>query len=135
MGESTVRGRLLLLALAITTPVVAADVPPPYQADLLRFSEVIGAVTYLDRLCGTSSDDWRARMGALLDAQGLEGAARRPYVEAFNRGQRSFSVAHRSCTTAARGALQSYLAEGASLSDRIAQRFGSSAKPAPVAVP
>lgn len=124
----------LLLALVIVAPVTAADVPPPYQPDLLRFSEVIGAITYLDRLCGTTSHDWRARMEALLDAQGLEGVARRPYVEAFNRGQRSFSVAHRSCTTAARGALQGYLTEGAGLSDRIAQRFGGG-KPAPVATP
>lgn len=115
------------LTLASATPVLAADAtsPPPYHADMLRLSEVLGAAAYLDGLCsGTSAGDWRAKMASVLDAQGLDGPARRPYVEAFNRGQRTFSVAHRTCTAATRGVLVRYFAEGAQLSDRLDQRFG-----------
>ncbi len=115
----------VFVTLASATPLLAADAtPPPYQADVLRLSEVLGAAAYLDGLCGGAAADWRAKMVSFLDAQGLQGAARRPYVEAFNRGQRTFAVAHRSCTTSARSVLQRYFAEGAQLSDRLDQRFG-----------
>ncbi|WP_051228044.1 TIGR02301 family protein [Pleomorphomonas oryzae] len=117
----------VFVTLASATPLLAADTisPPPYQADVLRLSEVLGAAAYLDGLCaGPTSVDWRAKMVSLLDAQGLDGAARRPYVEAFNRGQRTFAVAHRTCTAAARSVLQRYFAEGAQLSERLDQRFG-----------
>jgi len=116
----------VFVTLASATPLLAADAtPPPYQADLLRLSEVLGAAAYLDGLCGgAAADDWRGKMAALIDAQGLDGPARRPYVEAFNRGQRTFAVAHRTCTAAARGVLQRYFDEGARLSDRLDQRFG-----------
>jgi uncharacterized protein (TIGR02301 family) len=115
----------VLAALSSATPLLAADTPPPYQADLTRLSEVLGAAAYLDSLCGgPTATDWRGKMAALIDAQGLDGPARRPYVEAFNRGQRTFAAAHRRCTPAARAVLQRYFAEGAQLSDRIGQRFG-----------
>lgn len=126
----------VLVTLALATPLLAAETvsPPPYQADVLRLSEVLGAAAYLDGLCGgPAATDWRGKMAALLDAQGLNGPARRPYVEAFNRGQRTFATAHRSCTAASRGVLERYFAEGAQLSERIGQRFGraddSSASP------
>lgn len=116
----------VFVTLASATPLLAADAsPPPYQADIQRLSEVLGAAAYLDGLCGGSAAaDWRGKMVALLDAQGLNGSARRPYVGAFNRGQRTFAFAHRTCTAAARSALQRYFAEGAQLSDRLDQRFG-----------
>ena len=111
-------------ALSSATPLLAAE-PAPYQADLTRLSEVLGAASYLDGLCsGPTAADWRGKMASLLDAQGFDGPSRRPYVEAFNRGQRTFSAAHRRCTPAARTVLQRYFAEGAQLSDRIGQRFG-----------
>lgn len=120
--------KLLAVALCLA-PIAAAQAadapPPPYQADVLRFSEILGAVAYLDGLCATpKAEDWRAKMAGLLDAQGFAGPARRPYVEAFNRGQRTFSAGHQRCNAAARSALQRYLAEGAQLADRIGQRFG-----------
>lgn len=116
----------VFVTLASATPLLAAaPPPPPYQADVLRLSEVLGAAAYLDGLCGGSAaTDWRAKMVSLLDAQGLDGPARRPYVEAFNRGQRTFAVAHRACTASARDVLQRYFAEGAQLSERLDQRFG-----------
>lgn len=117
----------VFVTLASATPLLAAETapPPPYQADVLRLSEVLGAAAYLDGLCGGSgATDWRSKMAALLDAQGLAGPARRPYVEAFNRGQRTFATAHRTCTAASRSVLERYFAEGAQLSDRIGQRFG-----------
>lgn len=126
-GASLLKFLAVILTLFAATPLLAADVvsPPPYQADVLRLSEVLGAVSYLDGLCsGPTQADWRGKMVSLLEAQGLDGPARRPYVEAFNRGQRTFAVAHRTCTASARSVLQRYFSEGAQLSDRLDQRFG-----------
>lgn len=118
----------LILLPAPSVWAADATVPPPYQADMLRFSEILGALTYLDGLCtptgAPKTDDWRAKMAALIEAQGFDGTARRPYVEAFNRGQRTFAAAHRSCSSSARSLVQRYLTEGAELADRIGQRFG-----------
>jgi len=119
------------LGLGTATAALAADgTPPPFQSDVLRLSEILGSVAYLDGLCaGPKTEDWRAKMAALLDAQKLDGPARRPFIEAFNRGQRTFSIAHRSCTSSARSLLQRYFAEGAQLADRVGQRFGRKEEP------
>lgn len=120
--------RLLALALLVMVPVqpaTATDGPPPFAADLLRLSEILGAVAYLDRLCDNPEEGvWRRQMEALLVAQGLTGEERRRYVDVFNRGQRTFASVHRVCTAQTRAVLESYLAEGADLARRIDERFG-----------
>ncbi len=99
--------------------------PPPFEADLLRFSEILGAVSWLDSLCGASDPAvWRGQMQALIEAQTMAPADRRRYVDAFNRGYRTFASVHRGCTPRTRAVLQRYFAEGAAISDRLDDRFG-----------
>lgn len=129
--------RLLATALALAflgtgpaaaEPPAAAAPPPPYQADLLRFAEVLGTVAYLDPLCnGAGAGRWHDKMARLIEAQELGPAARRPYVEAFNRGLRNLAVAHRSCSPRTRQILLRLFAEGAALADRLEFRFGAPA--------
>lgn len=112
-----------------TGPTPAAPVaplaPPPFEADLLRFAEVLGALSWLDPLCGSSDAGvWRGQMMGLIDAQGLNPDDRRRYVDAFNRGYRTFASVHRSCTPRTRAVLQRYFADGAAISDRLDERFG-----------
>ncbi|WP_237154656.1 TIGR02301 family protein [Oryzibacter oryziterrae] len=118
----------LLIVLTLAATDARSQTPAPaYQADLLRFSEVVGSVSYLDRLCGGAGGYWRQSMEQLIKAQGLTGGDRRPYVEAFNRGERTFAVVHTICTDRSRDILMRLMGEGEALARRITARFGGEA--------
>lgn len=98
--------------------------PPPYEADLLRLSEVLGSIHYLRALCGANDGSrWRDEMNALVEAEGKDEDRRRKLVERFNRGYRSFASVYRECTPSAREAVESYMKEGAELAAEIAVRY------------
>ncbi len=108
-------------------PQAVAPATPAFEQDLLRFSEILGAVSWLDSLCGSSDPAvWRGQMEGLMEAQAFQPPDRRRYVDAFNRGYRTFASVHRSCSPRTRAVLQRYLTEGASIADRIDERFGRS---------
>ena len=67
---------------AIGTPTVTAEKPAPYDARLLRLSEILGSVHYLRTLCkdGTA-DSWRQSMQDLLDKEAGNEAQRRCIVD------------------------------------------------------
>lgn len=98
---------------------------PPYERDILRLSEVMGALAFLRGLCGAGdAPQWHAQMTALLDAEATTPARRERLAGSYNRGYRGFALTYRSCTPSARAAIERYLAEGASLASTIAGRFG-----------
>lgn len=122
----------LLLGLAwLGTPAPAMaqateGAPPPYEADLMRLSEILGALHYIRPLCGAAeATRWRDEMGALLEAESPSDARRGRLVAAFNRGYESYAQVYRSCTPSAELASQRYLETGAKLSRDIAARYGS----------
>ena len=131
----TAMAAVILAGLA--TPLRAADGPTPFDAELLRLSEILGAVTYLDGLCGSSgSQAWRAAMQDLIEAQRMTPEDRRRYVDVFNRGHRTFASVHRVCTDRTRFVLDRYFAEGAAIATRIEDRFGRGpSAPAPANSP
>ena len=44
--------------------------PAPFEPDLMRLSEILGALQYLRALCGANEGQkWREQMQALLDAE------------------------------------------------------------------
>jgi uncharacterized protein (TIGR02301 family) len=101
--------------------------PPPYEPQLLRLSEILGALAFLRDLCGAQDgDDWRAKMASLLDAEAQSGQRRQKLTGAFNRGFRSYETTYRGCTPNARSAITRYLDEGARIAHDIAYRYGSS---------
>src|ERR1700732_1572144 len=57
---------------AKTAPAPEAEPPPPpYDPEIQRLAEILGALTYLDALCASNPPgDWRAKMQALLEAEG-----------------------------------------------------------------
>lgn len=123
------------LAFVLACGAAVADNPPAYQADLMRLSELIGTISYLDGLCGGGeAGRWRGEMSRLFDAQKLDDNGRRPYIAAFNRGLRSVVVAHRVCGAEARAVLDRFLAEGAGLAADIDKRFGGGAAGQPLPV-
>ncbi len=105
----------------------SAEAPPaPYEAQLVRLSEVIGALAFLRDLCGQKDgEEWRMKMSALLDADAPSGSRHDKYVAAFNRGFRGYELTYRACTPNARIATARYLDEAASISRDLTYRFGS----------
>ena len=101
------------------------DIPAPYDRDLMRMSEIIGALAFLRGLCSApDAADWPARMKALIDSEGVTPARRDRLAGAYNRGYRGYALTYRVCTPAAHEAAARYVAEGDRLSHALAGRFG-----------
>jgi uncharacterized protein (TIGR02301 family) len=99
--------------------------PPPYEPQLLRLAEILGALSYLRDLCGEKDGDkWRENMRALMEAEAKTQARKERLAGAFNRGFRGYEVLHRSCTSNAQVIIERMLDEGTKLSDDVANRFG-----------
>lgn len=85
----------------------------------------MGSLAYLRTLCGgREAQDWRARMAALIEAEGRTPQRRDRLTAAFNRGFKAYSLTHRSCTEASQEASSRLAAEGEALSRALAGRYG-----------
>ena len=103
----------------------AEAAPAPYDRDLMRLSEVVGALAFLRGLCAApDAAEWPARMRAILEAEGVTPNRRDRLAGAYNRGYRSYGLTYRICTPAADEATGRFLAEGERLSHAISGRFG-----------
>ena len=99
---------------------------PPYEAEMLRLAEILGALHYIRPLCGAAEGTrWRDEMQGLLEAEAPSDARRGQIIAAFNRGYESYAQVYRTCTASADLASQRYLETGAKLSRDIAARYGS----------
>ena len=79
----------ILLCLAV--PARADDTPAPFDGDLQRLAEILGALHYLRAVCGTNEGQkWRNEMQALVDAETPDGDRRNKIIASFNRGYRGF---------------------------------------------
>jgi uncharacterized protein (TIGR02301 family) len=100
--------------------------PPPYEGELSRLAEILGALHYLRPLCGAPEGArWRGEMQALIEAEQPSAGRRDRLIASFNRGFHSYGQSYRSCTPAASLAIHRYLDEGARLSREIATRYGN----------
>jgi uncharacterized protein (TIGR02301 family) len=98
----------------------------PYDADLQRLGEIMGALHHLRAVCGANEGQkWRNEMQALIDAEAPTGERRRKIVAGFNRGYRSFQESYRTCTPAANLAIRRYLDEGAKIAREITARYAN----------
>src|ERR1700746_4205190 len=95
---------LVITALALTlgaslTPCAAQGARAPYEADMVRLAEILGALHYLRAICGANEGQtWRNEMQALIDAEASGGDRRERLIGSFNRGYRGFYQHYRSCT-------------------------------------
>jgi len=98
--------------------------PAPFDTDLMRLAEILGALQYLRALCGANEGQkWRDEMQALLEAEAPTPDRKNRMVANFNRGYRSFQQSYRTCTPAANVAVRRYLDEGAKISREITARY------------
>jgi uncharacterized protein (TIGR02301 family) len=113
----------ILLCLA---PPARAQAPAPFDGDLARLAEIMGALHYLRAVCGANEGQkWRNEMQALIDAEASNGERRRKIVASFNRGYRGFQQTYRTCTPAADLAIRRYLDEGAKIARDITARYAN----------
>lgn len=98
----------------------------PYDKDLQRLAEILGALHYLRSVCGAKEGQkWRDQMQALLDSEAPAGERRRRIVSSFNRGYLGFQQTYRTCTPAADLAIRRYLEEGAKIARDITARYAN----------
>jgi len=112
-------------------PQSAPPVPPqvaaaPYDHDLARLAEILGALHFLRGICGSNEGQkWRTEAQALIDAEAPAGDRHDQMVASFNRGYRGFQQSYRSCTPAAGVVIHRYLEEGAHIAREITARYAN----------
>jgi uncharacterized protein (TIGR02301 family) len=125
--RAAVRSLLLMALLAIPT-AASAQAPPataPYEPQLLRLSELMGALHYLRGLCSfPDAPAWRDRANALSEGQGLDEAGKARFAGAFNRGYRTFQETYRTCNDTAGKVIRSYLDESGTIVKDLDSRYG-----------
>ena len=98
----------------------------PYDRDLQRLSEILGALHFLRGICGAKEGSkWRNEAQALIDAEAPTGERHDQMVASFNRGYRAFQQSYRTCTPAADFAIRRYLEEGAKIAREITARYAN----------
>jgi uncharacterized protein (TIGR02301 family) len=100
--------------------------PVPYDRDLQRLSEILGALHFLRGICGSNDGQkWRSEAQALIDAEAPAGERHEQMIASFNRGYRAFQQSYRTCTPAADFAIRRYLEEGAKIAREITARYAN----------
>jgi uncharacterized protein (TIGR02301 family) len=106
-------------------PAPAAEPPPPYEPQLLRLAELMGALSYLRDLCGApDADAFHAKMANLLEAEAKSETRKESLAGAYNNGFRGYELSYRVCTPAAREIIARFLDEAAKISTDVANRYG-----------
>jgi uncharacterized protein (TIGR02301 family) len=112
---------------AKTAPAPDTEPPPPYDPEILRLAEILGALTYLDTLCGSNPPgDWRAKMQLLLDAEAKTAARKQRLAGSYNRGLHDYARTYHLCTPNAQAIITRFLAEGAGIAHEVVNRYGAS---------
>ncbi len=124
---------LVLICLSLAAPLRAAEEAPagtaaaaPFDGDLQRLAEILGALHYLRGVCGSNEGaKWRNQMQALIDAETPSGDRRSRMIAAFNRGYNGFQQTYRTCTPAALVAIRRYVEEGSKISRDLTARYAN----------
>lgn len=104
-----------------------ADVAPPYEPQLLRLSELLGALSYLQDLCGPNQGDvWRGKMTALIDAEAKTPVRKERLAGAYNRGFKGYALTYRLCTPNAQLIIKRFLNETAEIAHDVTIHYGPS---------
>ncbi|MEZ5773190.1 MAG: TIGR02301 family protein [Hyphomicrobiaceae bacterium] len=112
----------LLVAGSLAAPVHAED-KRPYDDQLIRLAEILGAVHYLRELCGAGDGmKWRDRMEELIEAEGATAIRRARFIGSFNKGYRGYKRTYQTCTKSAETAIGHFLVEGAEIASAVADQ-------------
>ena len=113
------------ILLCLAAPARAQETPAPFDNDLERLAEILGALHYLRAVCNSNEGQrWRDQMQAILDKEEPTAERRAVLISRFNRGYRGFREVYRECTPAAAEAANRYRRQGVRLAAEIPERFG-----------
>jgi uncharacterized protein (TIGR02301 family) len=102
------------------------DTPMPYDGDLKRLSEILGALHFLRGVCNSGEGEkWRSEAKALIDAAAPSGNRREQMVASFNHGYSGFEQTYHSCTPAADIVIHRYMEEGAKIARDITAHYAN----------
>src|SRR5262245_20156384 len=117
---------LALLCLAHASTPVRAQTAAPFDGNLQRLVEIMGALHYLRGICGANEGQkWRAEAQALIEAETPPGERKARMIAAFNRGYRGFQQSYRTCTPAADLVIRRYLEEGSRIARDVTARYAN----------
>jgi uncharacterized protein (TIGR02301 family) len=117
---------IIAMWLCCAAPARAVEAGAPFQSQLERLSEILGALHYLRNICGANDGQkWRTEMQALVDAEAPSGDRRGRMIAHFNRGYRGYQQTYRACTPAADLAIRRYLEEGAKIARDVTARYSN----------
>ncbi len=109
-----------LLAVA---PAAHAQDAKPYDEQLMRLSEILGAVHYLRELCSANDGQrWRDHMRTLIDAETASAQRKARITRSFNQGYRSYSRTYTTCTPSAQTAIERFMIEAVELTDALVEK-------------
>jgi uncharacterized protein (TIGR02301 family) len=107
------------------SPSPTATPPPPYEPQLLRLSELMGALSYLRDLCKAGDGaEFRAKMAKLLEVEAGTQERKDLLAGAFNRGFNDYRLTYRTCTASAEDIVARFLDESGKIARDVASRYG-----------
>ena len=119
----------LAVSIALATAVAPARAEvaaAPFDGNLQRLAEILGALHYLRNICGANEGlKWRNEMQSLVDAETPGGDRRAKMIASFNRGYRGYQQTYRSCTPAADVVIRRYLEEGSKIAREMTARYAN----------
>jgi uncharacterized protein (TIGR02301 family) len=117
---------LILIGLTGAGVPARAQTAAPFDANLQRLAEIMGALHYLRGICGANEGaKWRNEVQALIEAETPTGERRARMIAAFNRGYRGFQQSYRICTPAADLVIRRYLEEGSKIARDVTARYAN----------
>ena len=107
------------------TPQIDPKAPPPYEPQLVRLAEVMGALHHLRTVChAQDANRWRDRLASLIEADSPTQERRDRLAGAFNASFRTWARSYRVCTPAAEHASRMFLDETAKIATEVRSRYG-----------
>jgi uncharacterized protein (TIGR02301 family) len=126
LGSPLASGPVSRLVPGLAPAPAVAQQAVPFDGDLRRLAEILGALHYLRELCGAAEGQkWRNEMQQLVDAETPSGSRRAQMIASFNRGYRLYQQGYRTCTPSAETAVRRYLQEGAKLAREVTARYAN----------
>lgn len=91
-----------------------------YDTQLMRLSEILGALHYLRELCdGKDGQRWREAVNDLVKTEGNTALRRATIARRFNLGYRGYRRTYRKCTPSARTTIDRFFKEAVEISESL----------------
>ena len=115
---------ILVLSVLFGTITAASAAPKgdqrAYDSQLMRLSEILGAVHYLRELCqGKDGQRWRDAVNQLIKTEGNPALRRATIARRFNLGYRGYRRTYRKCTPSAKNTITRFFKEAIEVSSSL----------------